>query len=542
MVYDLLLKGGVVIDGTGASPRKEDVGLKGDKIESIGKLNEKDFVQVLNVEGCYVCPGFIDTHVHSDVMLLDNPVHEAKIFQGVTTEILGQDGISYAPLSPEKLQLYREYLAGVNGNPPIDWNWVTFAEFRSKFNEKVTVNTAHLVTHGAIRLEIAGMEDRQLNYFEMKKACELIATSMEEGAVGFSTGLSYFPPAWADTNELIEMCKVVKDYNGVFVIHLRTVFRGKPFNPIEEALEIARQSGVKIHFSHFRTSIPLAGKVQELLLPLEKGIAEGLDISLDLYPYPQGSSALLMLLPPWVNEGGPKKVREKLYNFQQRKKMSEEIQLPTKGVTWKDIIISHFKGDKEEEFVGKSIEEIAEKFSQNAKEAICHLLIYSDLEAGFLIAPPSRKDLCEQLAKDQVEILSRPYSMVGSDGIMVGSKPHPRGYGTFPRFLGRYRKKYNLLSMEAMINRMTKVPADRFGLIDRGVLDKGKSADLLVFRENFQDRATYENPKVLAEGLDVLIINGQIVIKNNIFQGKLPGRALSRLGIRGYPEEFDKFS
>ena len=243
-MLDLLIRGGVVIDGSGSKTYPADVAISSGRIEYVGPLEGAQADRVIEAAGVTVVPGFIDSHVHADVMLLHDPQHAAGLCQGVTTEILGQDGLSYAPLSPLNLQLCRRYLAGLNGNPPILWDWSSVAEFRSRFNGTVAVNTAYLIPHNAVRLETTGWRDVPLRGDDLRSAQDIIRRGLDEGAVGFSTGLSYFPGAYSDTDEIVALCRPVAERDSPYVVHLRTVFRAQPFDPVEEALEIGRRSGV----------------------------------------------------------------------------------------------------------------------------------------------------------------------------------------------------------------------------------------------------------------------------------------------------------
>ena len=528
-MFDVIISGGLVVDGSvGAVPAYLDLGVKGERIEVLaGDLRDKPARTRINAGGCVVTPGFIDAHNHCDLMLLAEPEHRAKLLQGVTTEIVGQDGISYAPLSPDNLTMYRRYMAGLNGNPQsVEPSWSTMAEYRAMFDRSVVVNTAHLVGHGPIRLEAAGMLDVPLRGETLTKAVNLLDSSLSEGAIGLSTGLSYFPQSWADTQELVDLCKVVQRYDGVFVIHLRTIFRGDRFDPVEEAIEIARRSGVKLHFSHFRTGPHNAGRVDERLKPLDDARASGVDVSLDIYPYPQGASCLVMLLPPWANEGNVDRILDRLCTPGVSQRICDELDAGTVGSTWDSLTISHVASEKNRSIIGRTIADVAAEEGCSPEMLVCRLLAEEDLEVGFWINPPNQ-EITDILSRDQMQILSRPYAMVGSDSVHVGERPHPRLYGTFPRFLGRYRRAQVTVSLEELLPHLTSIPASRFGLRDRGVIRVGNYADILVFNpEVFIDKATYSNPRAYAEGMCSVIVNGKVVYKDGDMTGAMPGRPI----------------
>jgi len=529
-MLDLLIRGGLVFDGSGAPPRKADVAIHGERIEAVERLEGAQAHRVIDASGLAVAPGFIDTHVHSDVMILGNPQHACKLCQGVTTEVLAQDGLSYAPLSPANLQMYRRYLAGLNGNPDIAWDWSSVAEFRSRFDRTVAVNTAYLMPHGTVRLEVLGMKDVPLLGEDLKKAQALIAQGMEEWAVGFSTGLSYFPQSWSDTDELVELCRPVAERGGVYIVHLRTVFRGKRFDPVQETIEIGRRAGVAIHFSHFRTHPATAGRVADLVAPIEAAQAEGLDITMESYPYPSGSSMAVMLVPPWAQEGGPDKILAHLADPVQRQRIVSEMEStvdPSFGVTFNDYVYSYLPSVRNSDLIGLSFIEAARyRGTASPSDLVCDLLLEENLEVGFLIGPPAPQ-VWETMNRDLMQLFSRPDYTVGSDSVLVGQRPHPRTFGCFPRLLGRMRRQYGGVPLEALINRATALPAERFGLKDRGLLQRGKAADIVVFDpETLADTATYENPKSFPIGVEYVVVNGRVAVEHSKPTGVLAGRPL----------------
>lgn len=318
------------MDGTGAKGRRGDVAIKDGRIVAVRSVIRGEATEIVDADGFVVSPGFIDTHTHSDVWLLGAPFHEQAVRQGITTEITGQDGISYAPLSPDNLQMYRRYLAGLNGNPAIDWDWTTVEQYLDRFDQRVAVNVAWQVPHGALRLETLGMVDEPLRGDDLTRAQQLLAEAFEQGAVAFSTGLSYYPCSWADTDELVQLCQIAAAYDRPYVTHIRTVFREPQRDylraAVDETLEIGRRSGVKVHFSHFRTGPANAGKVDELLAPIVKAIDEGVDVSLETYPYEYGSGYALYYLPPWVHEGGPDAILNRLRDPAVRARIRDDVE------------------------------------------------------------------------------------------------------------------------------------------------------------------------------------------------------------------------
>lgn len=529
MAFDIVLRGGQVVDGTGAPARTADVGIVADRIAAVGPALPDEGADVVDVSGLVVAPGFIDTHTHSDVMLLADPIHERGIRQGITTEILGQDGLSYAPLSQEKLLLYRDYLAGLNGRPDIGWDWSSVAEYRARFERATAINTAWQVPHGALRLEVLGMVDRPLKGKDLERAQQLMAEAFAAGAVAFSTGLSYYPCSWSDTEELVELCRVAAHYRRPYVTHIRTVFREPQKDylqaAIEETLEIGRRSGVAIHFSHFRTSPASAGQVEQLLAPIVRAMDEGLDITLETYPYSYGSGYAVMYLPPWVHEGGPKEILQRLADPGTRQRIRDEI-AASPFPPQPDETYTHVGSPAYRWAEGMTFAAVGQRLNMPWLDSLLLLLYESELEVGMKGAQPADERVDRQLQRDLLDLIQRPYYMVGSDSIPVGSKPHPRAYGSFPRFF-RLAREHGFPSLETLVQRMTATPAQRFGLHDRGRIEEGLAADVVVFDPTaMADTATYENPRQFSRGVHHVIVNGQFVLRDGRVTGSLPGRAL----------------
>ena len=500
-MLDVLITGGTVVDGSGKPGYPADVGIEGERIEAIGNLSQASARRVVDATGLTVSPGFIDSHVHSDAMLLTDPQHAASLRQGITTEILGQDGLSYAPLSSENYRTYRRYMAGILGEPPEDLDMSSVTAFRSHYHKKTAINTAYLVAHGAVRLESVGFRDAPMTGDALEKARRLVRDGIEQGAVGFATGLSYHPQAWSDTAEMVELCEVTHEAGGVYVTHLRDTNPDRGFGGggVPEALEIGRRSGVRVHFSHYRTSAEEAGRVAERMELIDKAKAQGVDCTLELYPYPSGSSFPLANLPSFAHDGGPDAIIERLQDSGQRGRILEALDASDRGVRMNASILSHLP--KNSDLEGMSMADIAAGRGTSVSGALLDLLVEEDLQIGYWISPPENVALWRQVSRDCLEFLSRPDYMVGSDSIHVGSMPHPRTYGTFPRFLGRLRRQFGVLSLEQMVQRMTDNPARRFGLNGRGRIEKGYFADMALFdAERIIDTATYDDPRQFPPG------------------------------------------
>ena len=455
-MFDIKITGGTVVDGTGGAGRRADVGITGDRIEAVGDLSRAEAGRAIDAGGLTVSPGFIDTHVHSDAALLTDPQHPEGILQGITTEILGQDGLSYCPLSADNYRVYGRYLRGILGDPPEGLDTSSVATFREAYRRTTAVNTAYLIAHGALRLETCGFEDVPMTGDRLAHAQRLVREGMEQGAVGLATGLSYHPQAWSDTTELAEICRPVAEAGGVYVVHLRDVNTDRAFGDggVPEALEVGRRSGVKVHFSHYRTAAPTAGKVAERFAEIDAA-GDAVSVSGDLYPYPTGSTFPASNLPSYAHRGGPDAIIERLQDPEEMPKMVEHIEASMKRPLI-EAVLSYLPNHPH--FEGMVMGDIAERMGMGLGEALCQLLLEEDLQIAFWGTPPDSVNTWEQVSRDSQDFLGRPDFMVGSDSIHVGSFPHPRAYGTFPRFVGRLRRRFDVLSLETVIQRVTDNP------------------------------------------------------------------------------------
>ncbi len=524
-MFDVVILGGTVVDGSGAPGYRADIGIKGEKIDAIGDLSRAETRRVVDATGLTVTPGFIDSHAHSDAVLLTDPQHADGLRQGVTTEILGQDGLSFAPLSPENYKANSRYLAGLLGEPPQELDMSSVTAFRSHYHKKVAINTAYPVPHGAVRLESVGFMDKPLVGEPLEKARQIIRDGMEQRAVGLSTGMSYLPNAWSTTEELVELCKVVKEYDGVYITHLRDVNTDRGFGGggVPEALEIGRQSGVKVHFSHYRTAPDSAGQVAERMALIDEAKADGVDCTLELYPYPSGSSFPVRYLPADTSDGGPDALLDRLRDPDERRRMIDFMQQQKTDID--TAVFTHLPKNRHLE--GMSLRDIAGDRGVSLEEALFDLLVEEELQVGYRGAPPDSVAVWRQISRDCVDLLSRPDYMVGSDSIHVGGIPHPRAYGCFPRFLGRLRRQFDIMTLEEMVQRVTDNPAKRFGLKGRGQIKVGNFADIVVFDpDRIIDNATYDDPVQFPAGIPHVLVNGQVAVDSERCTGIMAGQAV----------------
>jgi N-acyl-D-amino-acid deacylase len=516
-MVDILIKNGRIVDGTGQTWFRASLGVTGDTVSIIrGEASAIDAARVIDASNYIVCPGFIDMHSHSELMLLTEPKHEVKVRQGVTTEALGMDGLSYAPSSPSNLELLLHYLAAVNGTPPPDVRWSSVKDFLDWFDQRVSCNVVYFVPHVAIRVEAMGWEDRVPTGAELRRMQELAQQGMRDGAFGFATGLTYPPGAYSDTDELVEVCQAIKDLGGIYVTHARYSLGDRLLDPFREAIMIGRRSGVPVHISHYHS--PVDGMGEKMVALVDEGRNSDVDVTFDQYPYPAASTLLHSLLPYWVHAGGPAALLQRIKDRRVREEIGDSVD-PQWGSTLDHYIFSHIKSDRNKEWEGRSLTDLARAQGKQMMDAVCDLLIEEDLEVAF-VARTGNPDNIRTIVK-------HPAQMVGSDGLLTGGHPNPRTYGTFPYVLGQLVREEGLLRLEEAVRKMSAIPAQRLGLKDRGILRDGMKADIVLFDPaRVAARATFEEPKQYPEGIDYVLVNGQLVIDNGRHTGAMPGKAL----------------
>jgi N-acyl-D-amino-acid deacylase len=526
VTFDLVLAGGTVVDGTGAPPFRADVGVTGESIGAVGQLGEAEGARMIDATGLVVAPGFIDPHTHAEGALLTDPQHAMGLRQGITTELLGIDGMSYAPLSAPNYRLYRRWLAGLLGEPPEELDMSSVAAFRRHYHRRTAVNTAYLVPFGTVRLAVLGFRDAPLQGRELDAARRLVEAGLEQGAVGFSTGSKYYPGPWGDTEELVALCEPVRAAGAVYMCEPRTanLERAHGGSGVAEALEVARRTGVRLHFAHYRTAPETAGRLDLLMWLIDPARADGLDVTFDVYPYPSGSSIPVSYLPGWAQEGGPDVILRRLADPNGRRRIAQAIDAD-RSIPLAQLVCSYAGTDRTLE--GMSLVDLAGRRGGTLGEVLCDLLLSERLVLGHVAAPPRSVALWRQVGRDCMELLARPDYMVCSDITPAGRFPHPRSYGAFPRVLGRLRREVGLLSLEAVVHRMTDRPARRFGLRGRGRVQRGYFADLVVFDpDRVIDTATYDDPCQFPVGIPFVVVNGQVAVDRERPTGVLAGHAV----------------
>ncbi len=549
MHFDILITGGTVIDGTGKKGVRADVGIKGRTVAAIGDLSgaspasgrmhssggatSADVEQatadhVIDARGMTVSPGFIDVHAHSDGALLIDGQHANGIRQGITTEIIAPDGITYPPLPPAKYKEHRQYLSGILGLPPADLDMSSIEAARKNYHHKTSCNVAAFLGHGRVRLNIMGMADKPVRGKDLDRAKALVRENMAQGVAGFATGLSYYPQSYSDSQELVELCKVVKEFGLPLSIHTRDHNTERAFQGggINEALEVGRRYGVKVHIEHYRTTASSAGQVAKILEPIEKAKRDGVDVTLETYPYPVGSSFPPAFYPGSWQEGGIKEILKRLADPRVKKQYVSELEKRPMRGTMAGNLWTWIGSEKNKHLEGMSWDEVSKERGVSITEMVWDVMLEEKLTCGFRGVPPSSTRLWRQVEADVMTLLSRPDYMVGSDAIPIGGLPHPRAYGCFPRVVGRLRRRLGY-PLEQVVQRVTQNPAERFGLKRRGVLKKGNFADIVVFdAEKITDRSSFEDPKVHPEGIPYVIVNGKVAVDHERVTGVLAGEAV----------------
>jgi N-acyl-D-amino-acid deacylase len=529
--FDLIIRGGDVIDGSGAPARRADVGVRGDSIAEIGDLSAAAASRTINGTGLVVSPGFIDMHSHSDYTVLVDGRALSKVTQGVTTELLGESD-SAGPVLGAERQEREKSLADLE----LKLDWSTLQSYFARVErQKVSVNLVSTVAAGTIRGGVVGFDDRPATPGDLQRMTEVVEQGMQEGAVGLSSGLIYPPNSYASTEELVALSKVAAGYGGIYVSHIRNE-GDRLLEALDEAIRIGREAGIQVEVLHFkRSSVRLnageeRGTIREAAALIEKAQRDGVRIYANVYPYAASSTTLSTRMPNWAMDGGTERLLERLRDAQVRAKIRGEVETSlsrgVSGATAETILVSRTPYEPHRKFQGKRIGEISKEMGLSAADAIVELIDKGDGRVGAIFFGMREEDV--EFA------LTRPWTTIGSDGsalapegILARSSPHPRSYGTFPRVLGRYVRERKALTLPEAIRKMTSLAASRLGLTDRGTLAVGKKADIVVFDSTtIADRATFEMPHQLSTGVRWLIVNGDVVIDDGRHTGAMPGRIL----------------
>jgi len=526
--FDLVIKGGDIIDGKGHGKYSGDIGIIGETIKYIGDIPASKAGSVIDAHGLTISPGFIDAHDHTDVGLLVNPRAESHIHQGITTVVSGNCGSSPFPIPDVLYERKREDLKKAYN---IDLSWREIDGFFSEIEKKGTaLNYSTFLGHGSLRGAVVGFNDEIPKKEELKKMKSLIKQNIEEGALGLSSGLEYAPGSYAKISELISLCESVGEYGGIYSTHMRDE-GDYLLEALEEAMSIAREAGVRLQISHFKCAYPRNWrKLDKALEKVEHSKKQGMDVFCDRYPYTAGATGLSSFnFPLWAKQGTKEDFLKRLKDHSLEPKFRKHLKKRENKIgSWDKVLISGVTTEKNRKYEGKSILECMKLTQKDAFNFMRDLLIEENDGVGQIIFMMKEENL--------EKVLAHPLVGVGCDssamapyGKLSGGKPHPRGYGAFPRVLGKYVREKDIVPLTEMIKKMTFIPAKRFGFKKRGCLEKGYYADIVIFNEKTViDKATYKDPHQYPEGIEFVLVNGKIVIKKGEHTGNLPGKILRK--------------
>ncbi|MFE2478309.1 amidohydrolase family protein [Streptomyces sp. NPDC059389] len=521
---DLVIRGARVVDGTGGPSYTADVGVHEGRIAEIGRIRSGGR-HTVDAYGLALAPGFVDMHAHSDLALLRDPDHSAKAAQGVTLEVLGQDGLSYAPVDDRTLAEVRAAVTGWNGaGEDVEFDWRDVGGYLDRLDRSgIAVNAAYLVPQGTVRAYALGWGDRPATPAELDRMRTLVAEGLAQGAVGMSSGLTYTPGMYASGAELTELCRVVASYGGYYCPHHRSYGRGAQA-AYAEMVALARDAGCALHLAHATMNFPEnEGRAGELLSLLDRALADGADISLDSYPYTPGCTTLVALLPGWANEGGPQAVLARLRDDAEAERIRYALEVTGSDgchgvpVDWATIEIAGTADPAHGAHAGTRLRDW-----EGARR-----LLLADRLGPTILQHVGHEENVRAIMRHRVHT-------GGSDGILQGAKPHPRAYGTFPHYLGHYVRELGVLSLEECVAHLAGRPAARLRLPDRGLVRAGYRADLVLFDpDTVAAGSTYENPRVLPAGIPHVLIDGRFVMRDGRRTEVLAGRSVRRTPYRG---------
>ncbi|MGE5485836.1 MAG: N-acyl-D-amino-acid deacylase family protein [Ignavibacteriales bacterium] len=532
----ILVRNGRVVDGTGNPSGVMDVAILGDRIEYAGRSLNVKAERVIDASGLVVSPGFIDLHNHTDMAVLAYPRCESHIMQGITTSVTGNCGLAMAPVNPANLHLLQQYVAPfLPRGFDWGWDWRSVNDYHARIQENgISMNLAPLASQGAIRLAVKGFDDGRPSGEELGEMKRLLRETLESGAWGMSAGMIYPPGCYADTTELAELVKVVREYGGFYSTHIRNE-GDRLMESVEEAMSIGERTGARVEISHHKAlGRHNWGKVFATVREIEKARERGVDVSFDCYPYTACSTTLTACMPPWTMVGGVSAMLDRLGDRETRKRIAAEIagnsaemENMIKGSGWDGIFIAACPANHD--YDGKSLEAILKETGRfnDPYEGFFDFLLEIRGEASMVAFAMDEADLRM--------LLTHPLSSIITDAWLTRAdapeRPHPRSYGSFPRILGKYVREERTLTLEEAIRKMTSLPASVVGLQDRGIIREGLKADLVVFDpETVDEAATYEHPNRYPTGFHYIIVNGLITVEHGEHTGALNGRILRKGG------------
>lgn len=527
-MFDLLIRQGRIIDGTGRRSFVGDVGIQGGVISEVGCSITGRAERVLDAEDLAVAPGFIDLHSHSDLYVFSDPFAQPKLRQGVTTEVMGNDGLAVAPVgcSEDEAEAYVRPLLGSMNGP---WRWRSLGQYLQCLEEsRLAINSCCLAPHNTIRACVAGFGSAGLTGNQLEEAKGMVRQCMREGALGMSTGLLYAPGCFSDSKELAELAGVVSEFGGVHVSHIRSESDGLR-ESIDEILQVGLDAKCRTHVSHLKVSGKRNwGLAIDVLSRLDRAREKGIEVTCDQYPYPAGSTMLSALLPPWALQDGMPSLLLRLESDTFRKKVAVSIEEGITGwdnvvgaVGYDNIMVNGVSSERNRSCEGQSLGSIARSTGEDPVDAVCRLLVEEGGEVTIVVFQQSDDDL--------KNIACYSHAAVATDGVCSARRPHPRLYGTYPRVLGRFARDRGWFSLEEGVRKMTSLPASIMGIEGLGRLAPGYKADLVVFDPNtIIDTATFEDPIRTPIGVERVIVSGAVVLEEGNLTGARSGKVLRR--------------
>ena len=528
--YDLLIKDGQIVDGSGRPAYRGDVAITGDRIVRIGNLKDASANRVIDARDLVVAPGFIDMLGQSETYVLIDPRVMSKVMMGVTTEITGE-GESIAPINERLIKEQADFFKRFD----LKVDWRTLAEYFKRLEKQgAGVNLGTFVGATQVRAHVMGFDNRPPTAAELAQMKQLVAGAMKDGALGLSTSLQYVPARFAKTDEIVELAKVARQHGGIYATHQRSEANALD-ESLQEVFTIAEQARIPVEIWHLKTAYQKNwGRMPEVLNKISAARARGLDITADVYPYIAGSTSLSACLPPWAQEGGGEKMLSRLRDPELRQQLKKEISTDSKD--WENIylgsggaagiLIGSVVNRELESLQGKRLEEIATAQNKDPLDALFDLILADHAQTGAIYFMMSENDLLAAMKSPFVSFCTDSGARA-TDGPLSGAKSHPRGWGSYPRILGRYVREQNVLLLEKAVAKMTGMPAKRVGLQDRGLLREGMFADIAIFNpQTVIDRATFEAPNQYPEGVVYVIVNGQLSVDQGKRTAALAGRPL----------------
>jgi len=525
--FDLVIKQGTIFDGSGNPGFQADIGISRGLIKDIGKISASRSVKVIHVKNLAVAPGFIDIHTHAGPELLANPRAESAVRQGITTLVSGNCGSSSFPIADE---IYEEMREVLKKQLDVELSWRDISGFFTRLEEKgMALNYSTLAGHGDIRGAAMGFKDRPPTPEELEKMKQMVVENMKNGALGLSTGLEYAPGSFAKPEEITELCRIVAQLEGVYATHMRDEGDWL-IESLDETFDVARRTGVSLQISHFKVAYAHNwNKIDSALAKLDEAKKNGISVFCDRYPYLAGATSLSFNFPLWAKQGTTDEFLNRLNDPALEGKLRAYVAEREKKLgSWDKVVISYVVSEKNQHLQGKNILEASKEANKKPYEFMRDLIIEERDQVGMIAFMMKEENL--------KRILAHPLVGVGTDGgvaapygLLNRGKPHPRYYGTFPRVLGKYVREEKILPLEQMLEKMTSLAAKKLGLQKRGALKSGYFADIVVFDpDKIIDRATWTDPHQYPQGIEYVLVNGQIVIEGGEHSGSLPGKILRK--------------